>query len=322
MQDIYSEEFIRALKSNNVEELRRIPKADLHNHAVLGGSRTFLADKTGHRIEPLKGRLDSMREMEAWSKQYIRPFFEGAEGRKLQIEAAFEQAKQDGVTVLEVGEDVWGLGQFFHNDIEELMGFFNEVHRRIVPDLEFRFQVGLSRHCSIPYLESCLEKFWNYRGSDPAYYSLDLYGDEMAQAIENFIPIYRQAKEYGVRVKAHVGEWGTADDVIKAVEVLGLDEVQHGIAAAESENAIRFLIQNKIRLNITPTSNVLLGRVENLSVHPIRKLYRAGVDVTINSDDILMFDSDVSKEYLRLYQNGCLEAEELDDIRVNGLQKL
>ena len=53
--------------------------------------------------------------------------------------------------------------------------------------------------------------------------------------------------------------------------------------------------------------------------HPIAELYRKGVNVTINSDDVLIFDSDVSKEYLRLYQAGCLTAEELDEIRLNGL---
>ena len=52
-----------------------------------------------------------------------------------------------------------------------------------------------------------------------------------------------------------------------------------------------------------------------MSMHPIGKLYRSGVDVTINSDDVLIFDSDVSKEYLRLYEAECLTAEELDDIR-------
>ena len=41
-----------------------------------------------------------------------------------------------------------------------------------------------------------------------------------------------------------------------------------------------------------------------------------------NLDDVLIFDSDVSKEYLRLYQSGCLTAEELNDIRINGLRKL
>ena len=107
----------------------------------------------------------------------------------------------------------------------------------------------------------------------------------------------------------------------RAVEELELDEVQHGISAVQDETVVRFLADHRIRLNITPSSNVLLGRVPSLSSHPIGRLYRNGVDVTINSDDILIFDSVVSKEYLRLYESGCLSAEELDDIRQNGLAK-
>lgn len=56
--------------------------------------------------------------------------------------------------------------------------------------------------------------------------------------------------------------------------------------------------------------------------HPIKELYNSGVDVTINSDDILIFDSDVSKEYLRLCEAKTLTAEDLDNIRVNGLRKV
>jgi hypothetical protein len=90
---------------------------------------------------------------------------------------------------------------------------------------------------------------------------LDLSGDELAQPIEVFQPLYRAAKSKGMRLKAHVGEWGTADDVWRAVEVLELDEVQHGIAAADSTAVMRFLADHQITLNICPTSNILLGRV-------------------------------------------------------------
>ena len=174
----------------------------------------------------------------------------------------------------------------------------------------------MSRHCDIAYLENCLSHFWGCK----AFYSIDLYGDELAQPIENFKAIYRRAKSEGLRLKAHVGEWGKAVDVHRVVECLELDEVQHGISAAEDPSVIRFLRDNHIRLNITPSSNYLLGRVTDLKNHPIAELYRNGIDVTINSDDVLIFDSDVSKEYLRLYQCGCLNADELDDIRKSGLK--
>ncbi len=311
-------EFIEALKQENLEAIRRCPKADLHNHFVLGGSRKYLKEHSGRDIQPITTPLSSMDEMHAWNAQNIGDYFNSSERRRRLIDATFVQAKEDGVTVLEIGEDVWGLGEFFHGDIDELVAAFETAHREIAPEIELRLQIGMSRHCDIAYLEDCLSHFWGCK----AFYSIELYGDELAQPIENFKSIYRRAKKEGLRLKAHVGEWGTAGDVRRAVEYLELDEVQHGIAAVDEPSVVQFLADNHIRLNITPSSNYLLGRVKDLKTHPIAELYRSGVDVTINSDDVLIFDSDVSKEYLRLYRSGCLDAEELDDIRKNGLKPM
>lgn len=308
--------FIEALKSGNLDAIRSFPKADLHNHFVLGGNREYLFKKSGYRIEHISKPLKSMREMDSWSAKYIGNRFNSTEGRKLLIEATFAQAKYDSVTILEIGEDVWGLGEFFHNDIAELIYAFQEANNKIAPEIELRLQIGLSRHCPIEYLEDCLKRFWGHK----EFYSIDLYGDELAQPIENFFPIYEKAAENGLVLKAHVGEWGTAQDIVTAVKGLHLNEVQHGIAAVQDEDVISFLAENDIRLNLTPSSNVLLGRVPDMSDHPIAQIYRKGVNVTINSDDVLIFDSDVSKEYLRLFQSGCLTAEELDSIRLSVLR--
>ncbi len=317
MKDFYSDEFIDAFMKHDINKIKMIPKSDLHNHFVLGGCREYIKLKTGFEIPFFNGVLSSMNDMHDWNNKYIGERFDSKEMRTLLIEATFVQAKEDGVKVLEIGEDVWGLGEYFENDIEQLIHSFLDANQRIAPEIELRLQIGLSRHCPVDYLLNCLEPFWGNKN----FYSIDLYGDELAQPIENFIPIYRRAKKEGLRLKAHVGEWGTAEDVKKAVELLELDEVQHGIAAAGSVDVVRFLIDNHIRLNITPTSNVKLDRIRGLQEHPIRELYRAGVNVTINSDDILIFDSDISKEYLRLYEIGVLTPEELDDIRINGLCK-
>ena len=308
-------EFVSALKLKDLDKIKRCPKSDLHNHFVLGGNRRYLYRTTGIHIDPIKKPILSMDKMHEWNQTNIGDKFASTEMRKALINAAFHQAKEDGVILLEIGEDVWALQEYFHNDIGELIEAFTTAQKKIAPNIELRLQIGLSRHCPVSYLENCLSYFWGNK----AFYSIDLYGDETAQPIENFKGIYRRAKEDGLRLKAHVGEWGTAEDVKKAVEELELDEVQHGIAAVNDKRVIQFLVDNHIRLNITPTSNVFLGRVSSMAEHPIGRLYRSGVDVTVNSDDILIFDSDVSKEYLRLYESGCLEAEELDDIRCNGL---
>ena len=309
------DDFIAALEQRDLEKISSFPKSDLHNHFVLGGSREYLWQMTGVQIKPIHGCLSSMDEMHAWNRDNLGKRFDTPEMRRILIGATFQQASDDGVTVLEIGEDVWGLSEYFHNDIDELIEVFTKAQREIAPDMELRLQIGLSRHCPIGYLQECLSHFWGNR----AFYSIDLYGDELVQPIENFKSIYRRAKKEGLRLKAHVGEWGSAEDVRRAVEELELHEVQHGISAIHDESVVRFLADHHIRLNITPSSNILLGRIPGMSDHPIGRLYRSGVDVTINSDDILIFDSDVSKEYLRLYESGCLSAEELDSIRQNGL---
>jgi len=318
MKDLYSHKFINALKAHDIDTIKQTPKSDLHNHFVLGGDRQYIKDVTGCDIPAFQGILSSMQDMHDWNNTYLGTKFDSKEMRKLLIEATFVQAKNDGIKVLEIGEDVWGLGEYFNNNINDLIDAFTAANKKIAPETELRLQIGLSRHCSIDYLMKCLEPFW---GVAP-FYSIDLYGDEFAQPIENFIPIYKLAKANGLRLKAHIGEWGTADDIYKGVELLELDEVQHGIAAADSNRVTDYLVKNHIRLNITPTSNIKLGRVKEMKDHPIQKLFRSGVDVTINSDDVLIFDSDVSKEYSRLFESGTLKAEELDAIRVNGLQRL
>jgi adenosine deaminase len=122
--------------------------------------------------------------------------------------------------------------------------------------------------------------------------------------------------------KAHVGEFGSAEDVLEACEVLELQEVHHGIAAVQSIPVMSWLARNKIQLNIWPTSNIMLGRVEGYREHPIRILYEHGIPVTINTDDLLIFNQSVSQEYMNLFQAGLMTAEELDEIRLTGLSNI
>jgi adenosine deaminase len=82
---------------------------------------------------------------------------------------------------------------------------------------------------------------------------------------------------------------------------------------------MRMLADNQIRFNVCPTSRVMLGRADRLETHPIRKLYDAGVIVTVNSDDVLVFGSDVSEEILSLYKAEVFNADEFDATRRAGL---
>lgn len=128
------------------------------------------------------------------------------------------------------------------------------------------------------------------------------------------------SRSSGILLKAHVGEFHGADQVMKYAEELELDEIQHGIGAAESPQIMKWLSRNKVQLNVCPTSNIMLKNSESYKCHQIRKLFDYGVPVTINSDDLLIFNATVSEEYLNLYNAGLMTAEELNIIRETGLK--
>jgi adenosine deaminase len=306
--------FQAALETGDLNAIRRVPKSDLHNHFFLGGNRALVSAWAGKDIAPLDHKLGSMAQMHEWVQTRFGALFAGAHGRLKAFEATLVQARLDGVTRLETGETPWAIT--LHNGSAiALTDAWRSVHARVAPDIEWIPQLDLAREAPVdvqahrlaPFLEL---GFWR---------SLDVSGDELAQPTAVFKPLYRKAKDAGLRLKAHVGEWGDAHSVQRAVEELELDEVQHGIAAAQSSSVMKFLADNRIRLNICPTSNVLLGRVERLAEHPIRKLYDAGVKVTVNTDDVLVFGQSVSDEFLNLYRAGLFRAAELDDLRQNGL---
>jgi adenosine deaminase len=307
--------FTDALAGGDLQAVRGCPKADLHTHGFAKADRDYVREQTVHDVEPVKVPLRSMDEMHAWAEANIGDLFAGRAGRILGIEANFIGALKDGVTRIEFGDDVWMVTQGLGSP-QELVDSIARIHARMAPQVEWIPQLGLSRHCKVQWLQEWMAP-WLELG---LHRVLDLSGDELAQPIEVFQPLYRAAKNKGMRLKAHVGEWGTADDVRHAVEVLELDEVQHGIAAAQSAAVMRFLADHRIRLNICPTSNLLLGRVARLQDHPIRKLYDAGVRVTVNTDDAIVFGAGVSEEFLGLYQAGVFTARELDLIRQWGLE--
>ena len=147
--------------------------------------------------------------------------------------------------------------------------------------------------------------------------SIDMYGDEFV--LPTFKKVFRKAKDKGLILKAHVGEFGTAELIREAVEELELHQVQHGIASVNSPSVMRWLCDIKIQLNVCPTSNIMLSRVEAYNLHPIRKLYDNGIKVTINTDDMIIFDQSVSQEFFNLYNAGLFNANELNEIRQNGL---
>jgi len=308
--------FAEVIANEHLADIKKFPKSDLHNHGVLGGNIDYINQRYNRCIKPLDRALKSMDEMHRWVSDNIGDLFDGREGRLKAFESTFIQATEDGISHLETGDDVWAI-TMFNNSAVELTNALKSIHAKISPEMDFIPQLGISRHCPVDMILKWLEPFLTL----DYYRTIDLSGDEFAQPIKQFKPIYKIAKDYGLILKAHVGEWGSADSIREAVEELELDEIQHGISAVESPQLMRWLADHNIRVNICPVSNVMLGRVKDLKTHPIRILFDYGIKVTINSDDMLVFNKSVSEQYLLLYQCGLFTAEELEMIRSYGLQQ-
>jgi adenosine deaminase len=118
------------------------------------------------------------------------------------------RALKDGLTRIEFGDDVWMVTQGLGSP-QDLVDSIARIHMRVAPKVEWIPQLGLSRHCKLQWLHEWMAP-WLELGF---HKTLDLSGDELAQPIEVFKPLYRAAKAKGMRLKAHVGEWGTAEDV-------------------------------------------------------------------------------------------------------------
>ncbi len=308
-----SQRFMGCLREGSLSGLQAIPKSDLHNHAGRGGSLSYISEWANVEIAPPGAPFSSLADMQEWFEQNVKVHCPGVEGYLKRIEAAFVQADKDSIQRLALS---FGLGEIgLMGGMIPFMRTMNALHATYAPNTIFLPELALDRACNAEETYGPVEEILLHKW----FVSIDICCNELAQPISRFQKIYLLAKDMGLICKAHVGEFGSAEDVLEACEVLQLREVHHGIAAAASKPVMRWLAEHKIQLNICPTSNIMLGVVKGYAEHPIRVLYDHGVPVTINTDDLLIFNQRISQEYLNLFQAGLMKAEELDEIRLTGL---
>lgn len=157
-------------------------------------------------------------------------------------------------------------------------------------------------------------------GMDAAVIALGLGGSEIGHSFERIAPAFQQARGAGLHSVPHAGETVGPQSVWGALEFLEAERIGHGVRAAEDPDLVRYLAQNKIALEICPTSNIRLGVFPNLESHPLRLLYDAGVPVTVNSDDPPLFNTTLTDELQLLPGAFDFTLEEIDDVLLNGVR--
>jgi adenosine deaminase len=109
------------------------------------------------------------------------------------------------------------------------------------------------------------------------------------------------AREAGLRLTAHAGEWRGPESVREAVRDLGVERIGHGVRAIEDLALVEDLAERGIVLETCPGSNVALGIYPDLRRHPIERLRARGVKVTVSTDDPPFFHTTLTREYERLH---------------------
>jgi aminodeoxyfutalosine deaminase len=131
----------------------------------------------------------------------------------------------------------------------------------------------------------------------PGLVGLGLGGTERGFPRSMFRDQFDRARAAGLRSIPHAGETTGPESVWDALESLGAERIEHGIAAVADQRLLAHLVERKIALDICLTSNVALRVVSDLDHHPIRELVAAGITVTINTDDPPMVGTDLNTEY-------------------------
>lgn len=134
-----------------------------------------------------------------------------------------------------------------------------------------------------------------------------------------FREVFELAARHGLRRVAHAGEEGPAAYVWEALEVLGVDRVDHGVRSLEDPELVRHLAEQQVPLTVCPLSNVRLKGVPSLAEHPLPQLLEAGLLVSINSDDPAYFGGYAEDNFRAISEQFGLDAEDLAQLARNSI---
>ena len=113
-----------------------------------------------------------------------------------------------------------------------------------------------------------------------------------------------KAKENGLHLTIHAGEGLGPKSVWDSIKLLNVERIGHGVRSIEDISLIKYLAKYKIPLEISPTSNLKTGIYSSYQQHPLRQLYDAGVQITVNTDDPTFFNTTLADEYFHIYNMG------------------
>jgi len=161
--------------------------------------------------------------------------------------------------------------------------------------VEVRLTPDITRGAPLEDALTCVRYAAKYR--DRGIVAIGLGGEENLYPPEPFATVFAAAKTKGLASVPHAGEVVGPQSVRGALEALGADRLRHGIRATDDPGLVRELADRGTVLDVCPLSNLRTGAVRTLAEHPLPHLVAAGVACSISTDDPVMFNTDLSRDY-------------------------
>ncbi|MER1967143.1 adenosine deaminase [Castellaniella sp. GW247-6E4] len=311
--------------------LRALPKAELHLHieGTLEPELMFeLASRNGIRLPYADAQALRSAYHFADLQSFLDLYYAGAGVLRTQrdfhdLAAAYlARAHADGVVHAEIMFDPQthtARGVPIETVFAGLASALREARDTL--GLTSRLLLSFLRHLPEEDALRTLEQALPLREAyADLWIGIGLDSAEHGNPPEKFARVYARCAELGFRRVAHAGEEGPPEYVRGALETLGVERIDHGVRASEDPALLAELIRRRIPLTVCPLSNLKLGVVDDLRRHNLARLLRAGVMVTLNSDDPAYFGGYVLDNYTASATALDLDRDELATLAANSLQ--
>jgi adenosine deaminase len=303
----------------------RLPKTELHIHieGSLEPELMFaLAERNGVRLP--YASVDALRQAYRFTRlqDFLDIYYQGMS--VLRTEADFhdlawtylERAHKQNVRHVEMFFDPQGhtaRGIPFATVIDGLTRAADEAAVRL--GMTARLIMCFLRHLDEADAERTLDAALAHK---ERIIGVGLDSSEVGHPPSKFKRVFRRAREAGFRLGAHAGEEGPPEYIWEAIDVLGVDRIDHGNRSMEDEALVARLARDRMPLTMCPLSNLRLCVVDDLVRHPLKRLMDKGLIVTVNSDDPAYFGGYVSENFRSISDALALSRTEIQTIARNG----
>ena len=147
--------------------------------------------------------------------------------------------------------------------------------------------------------------------------AVDLVGDEKNHKLKEHLSLFSLVRDMNVPFTIHAGETDEID-ILDAIN-LGVKRIGHGVQCINNQELIDLIKEKNILLEVCPTSNIQTNAFSDYTNHPVYKLYKENINISINTDNMTVSNIDLNEEYLKLINNFPFSIDDLKEINRNSV---